>query len=93
MYEKDYISLEGLHLVAHQSCRDLLRLLRRGVYQHKAWRKEHGEVLIAEYQESLSKVNAILPEGLKIDPLPELKEIRIEHELTTGMYSMTEAPS
>merc|ERR1712072_1238039 len=56
MYERDYISLEGLYHVTLQSCMDLLRLLRRGVYQHKAWRKEYGQALIDEYQNSVDEV-------------------------------------
>ena len=87
MYERDYISLEGLYHVTLQSCMDLLRLLRRGVYQHKAWRKEYGQVLIDEYQTSLNEVNTILPNHMQLDDLPDLASVGIEHELKVGTTS------
>ena len=82
MYERDYISLEGLYHVSVQSCMDLLRLLRRGVYQHKSWRKEYGQILIDEYQISLDSVNTILPNHMQLDDLPDLPSIDVEHGLT-----------
>jgi len=87
MYERDYISLEGLYHVSLQSCMDLLRLLRRGVYQHKAWRKEHGQQLIDEYQRALDRVNTILPNHMQLDDLPDLGNVDIEHELMMGSVS------
>jgi len=87
MYERDYISLEGLYHVTLQSCMDLLRLLRRGVYQHKAWRKEYGKALINEYQKSVDQVNQILPNHMQLDDLPDLDSVGIEQEIKVGASS------
>jgi hypothetical protein len=88
MYERDYISLNGLYHVSLQSCMDLLRLLRRGAYQHKTWRKEFGPVLIEEYQNSIDSVNTILPNDLQLDDLPDLQSITVNNGLAYSSNHM-----
>mmetsp|Transcript_9214 Transcript_9214/g.33153 ORF Transcript_9214/g.33153 Transcript_9214/m.33153 type:complete len:82 (+) Transcript_9214:2077-2322(+) len=63
---------------------DLLRLLRRGVYQHKTWRKEHGQALIDQYQASVDHANTILPNHMQLDDLPALSSVGIEQEIKAG---------
>jgi len=58
-----------------------------GRYQHKAWRKEHGQQLIDEYQRALDRVNTILPNHMQLDDLPDLGNVDIEHELMMGSVS------
>ena len=67
-----------------KSCMDLLRLLRRGVYQHKTWRKEHGQALIDQYQASVDHANTILPNHMQLDDLPALSSVGIEQEIKAG---------
>ena len=92
MYERDYISLEGLRHVTLQTCRDLLRMLRRGVYEHTQWRKAYGEGLIQEYQRSLEEVNEIMPDGMKLDDLPALEDVSHEGELQSHRDMVFHAP-
>ena len=91
MYDRDYISLEGLYHVSLQSCMDLLRLLRRGVYQHKTWRREYGQVLIDEYQRALDEVNTLLPNHMQLDDLPDLGSVNIEQEILMGSIRMDQS--